>query len=196
MADSKGESIFDKIYYPELISISEPGRITSRGSDNYGKAFKKKRQVYLFERAFTDLQTSIMKKVGKKKAEEIFYRIGKDTGYRFMLLANMGKSRRYLVPIKLKLIFFMFRMFGFTLNEEILFDNKSMILKVRGKNNIFCSKTNEQGFSAGVVSGVYSVLVGKNIEAVKDSCSYDSDYCSVEANPKYKKRYIPKPKEI
>ncbi|MFH0874630.1 MAG: hypothetical protein V1859_01745 [archaeon] len=188
--------IFDKVYFPQIISINEPGIVMSRGSDWYGKSFRKKRSIYLFEKAFCDLQSGIIKKEGKKKAQEIFYRIGKDTGTRLLLLAHMDKSNEAILLPKLKIILFMLSFFGFRINEKVGYNKTKKEFFFSGKDNIFCTKTNEQGFSAGVISGIVSILSGENIEAEKISCSFSGKDCCIVAGKKLKAKYIPDFKKI
>lgn len=191
---TKKESIWDywisKLLFPKTFLIDKPGIIISKISSKYGNKENKRRMVFFFEETLSYLQKETLKKIGKERTEDLWYKIGKDFGVRYLFLSEAKKPPRFLLPNIINYIFDGFKNSGFSIAETIKFNSKTESLILEGKDNAICRKSNIGGYSAGIISAFLSFLCGKNIEA-KTECVSCPSFCKLIANPHLKKKHIP-----
>jgi len=174
----------EKLLYPKVAVIDRPGIIISKTSSWYSSS-SQKRLLFHFEDLFVANQLAAVRKIGKKKASELYYCIGKDVGYRYMLLSG-AKPPKILHDKIIQYISRTLASTGFTvfskcrIGEDIVFT---------GSDSMYCRKSGIGDISAGLISGVISYLKSANIEAKKTSCSKDSRECKIIVGKKIKTRY-------
>lgn len=187
--------IFNKLFFPKVVTIEKPGIIINCVSRKYGGVKSRQRTVFFFEDTIVNLQLETIKELGKKKGSKLWYKIGKDVGMRYMLVGKAKKPPEFLLTIVLNHILKGFKGGGFSLVGEIIFDYKRKSLILKGKDCIVCRKSSVDDFFAGIISGVISFLYNKNIEANVERCNY-LDNCILVANEGIKEKYIPNLKEL
>lgn len=194
--ESAKEFLFEKVLFPKMLIIDQPGVIISKAAGRYAKKIKRRRMIYIFEDVLANLHLETVKEIGKENTSKIYYKIGKDAGTRYMILANKRKISPFLLKPVLEYIFTNLRSVGFSFAENINYDNKRKSLVLKGKDNLFSRKTRDGEIFSGLVSGIFSFLVGENIEAKEIASAKNEFYCKVVANKNIKKKYIPNFKEL
>ena len=182
--------ILRKLFFPKVAVIDQPGIIYNVLSRKYGGKKSRKRIIFLFEDMFIEIQKEAIAQLGKEKASELFYKLGKDLGVSFMLLGNAKKVPSFLLPEVMAYIANNFRGGGFSIADNLDIDIKQKRIIFSGKNNLICRKTSDPSFFVGVASGVLSLLLGKNVEAVS-KCSNCPNECKVIVKEDLPKRYVP-----
>ena len=182
--------LLNKLFFPKVAVIDQPGIIYNVLSRRYGHVSSKKRIVFLFEDMFAEIQKEAIAQLGKEKASELFYKIGKDFGVSFMLLGKAKKVPSFVLPEVMEFIADNFRGGGFSIAENIDVDIKQNIITFSGKNNVICRKTADPSFFAGGAAGILSLLLGKNVEAVSKCCNCPNE-CKVIAKADLPSKYIP-----
>lgn len=178
-----------KLLFSKIYTIDTPGIIISESAKFLSPAKTKKRDIYHFEKIFSDLQIKTIKELGPTKASEFFYNLGKDLGVVYLYLAKIKKIPCFLMPSVIKKLCEITWSCGASLstNLDILEDGKIII---SGSDNLFCRKFGNVSFFAGFYSGVVSYLYDKNIEA-KVACEDCPKRCKIILDPKLPKRYLP-----
>jgi hypothetical protein len=183
-----------KLFFPKVIMVDNPGITYSYVDRKFGTPKAKRRMIWHFEDIIVNLQLEATKELGIEKTSELWYKIGKDVGMRYISFSGMKKAPSFLLGSILKYIFKTLYSSGQSFAEKISFDSSKKELVIEGSNNIFCRKTGDGSFTAGLVSSIISCLVGKNIEAVA-YCKCPN-HCNIIAKPSNKKRYIPNRKRL
>jgi len=190
MVESIKDYWLGKLLFPKTVIIDKPGVIISKTLSKYGGKENKRRIIFQFEDIIVNLQLETIKELGKEKAGKLFYQFGKDITTRYMLLSKAKKLPSFLLPSAIYYILDTFRAGGLSVAENVYYDNKIKSLILRGRNNMICRKSKLSEFTAGLVSGFFSFLVGENVEA--EARCYDCpNGCVVVANKKIKEKYIP-----
>lgn len=184
------EYLFNKIFFPKVAMIDRPGIIINKTSRKFGGKVSQKRTIFHFEDIFANLQLETISKLGRKQNSEIYYKIGKDLGIRYMILANAKRPSKFLLPFIIKILFEMIKSNGSTVTNNVNFDNNKNSLTLKGSNNIICRKTGDNSFFAGIFSSIFSFLVGENIEA-EGYCNCPAN-CKIIIDPRIKQKYTPK----
>ncbi len=187
--------IFEKLFFPRVAVIDQPGIIISKTSSKYGSKTSMKRMVFYFEDIIANLQIETVKKIGKEKTSNLWYKIGKDAGTRYLLLSKAKKPPSFLMPSIIQYIFSNLNANGMSVCNKIIFDHKNNFLILTGKDNIIWRKTNEGSLFSGLVSGILSFLIGQNIEA-ENYYDIRSQTYKIIANKNIKKKYIPNLKNL
>jgi hypothetical protein len=182
--------IFKKWFFPKIIKINKPGVIITKGVKKYGKSTSINRPAFIFENSLSDLQTETVKKIGKEKTLDLWYKIGKDIIFSYFLVSKAKKPPKIFLQEILEYIISRIVISGMTLGTDINFDKKDFSLVLRGENNIICRKSGIGSVHSGLISGIMSFLTGENIEAEKTKCCYDEDYCEIISNKKIPEKYI------
>ncbi len=177
-----------KLLFPKNVLIDEPGVIVNCVMRKYGGARSKQRMVFFFEDIIVGLQKETEITLGYDDACKMWYEIGKEVGTRYLLLSHIEKMPHFLFGAVLEHIFSGFCGGGQSFAEKFIFDIKNLEFFFEGSNSILCRKTANGNFSAGVISGVISFIVGKNIEATT-SCICPNA-CRISASPNNEERYI------
>lgn len=183
-----------KFIFPKKIIISEPGIIINQISRRYGGIKSQQRSIFYSENIIIDLQLETARKIGKEKSVELWYRIGKDIGTRYMLLAKMKTPPTLLVPLIVNYIFMGLKTGGQSFCEKIDFNQEKEKLELKGSHNMICRKTGNNGFTRGFVSAIMSTILGKNIE-VRGDCDCPNK-CKIFLDKNCKSKYIPNAKEL
>ena len=182
--------ILNKLFFPKVAVIDKPGVIISKTSRKYGKKDSMKRIVFYFEDIISSLQLETIKELGKEKTSELWYKIGKAAGTRYLLLSKAKQPPSFLLPSIIEYIFSNLEANGMSVCNKIIFNSKNDSLILIGKNNIIWRKTKDGSLFSGLVSGILSFLLKRNIEAEYDYSVYDKK-CKIIADKKIKKKYIP-----
>jgi len=180
----------NKLFFPKVVTIDKPGIIYTIADRKFGSPSVKKRIIWYFEDPMISLQQETIKTMGKKQCSELWYRIGKDVGTEFMLLSKIRKIPSFLLPSVLDTISNRLKSAGFTAlgNFEYIPKNKSIVFY--GKNNIICRNTQDGEVFAGIISGIFSFLIGENIEG-KLACKNCPNFCKIIADKDIPFRYRP-----
>jgi hypothetical protein len=175
--------------------IDRPGIIYNVISKRYGRGNSKKRIVFHFEDIIANLQLETIKELGKEKTEELWYKIGKDVGTRYMLLSKAKKPPSFLMPTIIDYMFSSLRGGGLSSAKKVFFNNKSKSLVLTGKNNNHCRKSKEHSLFTGGISAILSCLLGTNVEA-EAKCGKCPDNCKILVNKEIPFRYKPNIKSL
>jgi hypothetical protein len=181
---------YEKLLFPEILVISNPGIIYNKSVSKFGKEKTRTRVAWFFESIYADLYKDTIK---KKKTEELWYKIGKDLTLRYCLFSNQKKLQQVDPEIILEFLFNNYKSSGFSFAEKLLFNEKK--LKVTGKNNLLCRKYKNGSLMSGVVSGTISYILGENIEA-KALCKNCPKNCHIIASKKIKEKHTPSLKDL
>lgn len=193
--DSIKEYIFKKLFAPKTVIIDSPGLQFNKSSRRFGPEGTITRVVYNFEDIGVDLYKELVKQIGKTKADETWYKIGKDITTRYLLFGKGKKIPKLILPIAIRHIFKTFSSAGMSFAKEVKFDLEGNTLKTKGKNCVVCRKTGSGYFMAGATSGILSQLLGENFEAVPE-CTDCPESCIIVADNKMNQIYIPDKEEL
>ena len=186
----KGE--FERYFFENFIHLdgkkSMPGVIFANHFDSFFTKRSKARIVFFFEDIISNLFLETVNRFGEKRAEEVWYKIGKDFGIRYFLFSNRrfskcGKERN------LESVFDYFRASGFGFLEEIIPGSSVDSFRVRGRESVFFDRINNGSFFAGILAGLLSGYYNENLEA-----SFNIDDFGIVliiASRRFKKRYSP-----
>ncbi|MFW5886581.1 MAG: hypothetical protein ACOCUL_02375 [Bacteroidota bacterium] len=169
---------FREIVSPRIFVMDKPGIVYNVLASKYSTNTAKKRVVFHFEDIEAHLEYAAEKKLGKKTASSLFYRYGKESGMRYMLTGGKKKIPSWKIPVLVDFIFSAYKMAGMSFAENVFYDNE--IIQLKGWNNVGCRKTANPSYFAGVVAGIMTYLIGKNVEAF-ESC--ECPKCSIVAKP-------------
>jgi hypothetical protein len=187
--------ILNKLFFPKTIVIDRPGVIISKTTKWYGRTSSQKRTVYHFEDILVDLHAKTVEELGKENTANLYYKIGKDLGLRYMLLAKINKLPTLLIPSVIDYIFINLRGAGMSAANTVSFNNKKQSLILQGRDNVICRKTHEGSINAGVVSGIFSFLIGRNVDA-QTKCLNCPNNCKIVINKEIKNKYAPQRNEL
>ncbi|MBW2974160.1 hypothetical protein KY366_00430 [Candidatus Woesearchaeota archaeon] len=179
-----------KLFFPKTVTIDKPGIIYNFVDRKFGSKKSRKRIIWYFEDVIVSLQLETIKALGKEKSAELWYRIGKDSALRYVLLSSPKKAPSFLVPKILQYTFMVFRSAGMSFAENIEYESKNLSLTATGCNNVICRKSGDASVFAGLMSGIASSLVGKNLEASADCISCPSS-CKIRLNRSIRKKHLP-----
>ena len=182
-------SIFEKFFSPKSYVINKPGVIINKLSRRYSSKSIRKRIVYYFEDIITNLQIETINKIGEKETRELWYKIGKDSGFRYVSASETKAINPNVLPMVIKNIFFNLKSAGMSSYENINFDHKNKILKLSGEDNIVSRKTGISETFHGIASGILSGLTRNNIEC-SESDDGKSIICKIQQSKNDPPRYI------
>ncbi len=186
---------FDKLLAPRVVVIDRPGILINKIISKFGKEGVKTRIIYHFEDIPVNLYLETVKKLGKEKTDDLWYKIGKDMAIRYLLFNKDKKIPKIVLPLVIKHIFNTFNSAGMSFAEKIHYNPKRKLLLTKGKNCVMCRKTKSGYFPAGIASGILSSLFKENIEA-EPLCGNCPKNCKIIANLKITKKYIPNIEEL
>ena len=189
VVDNIRNYIFSKLFFPKVVMIDKPGIIYNYVDRKFGSARAKKRIVFFFEDVFVNLQLETTKQIGKKKSDDLFYKIGKEQALRYMFLAKSSNIPSYLIPNIINYLFTTLQTSGFMLASEVILDNNKKSLVLKGKDNLFCRKGGNNQIFCGFISGIMSFLYKQTMEA-ESKCGKCPSECKVICNPKIKKKIL------
>jgi len=186
-----GNFLFSKILFPKKLVLGNPGVIINRFPRKYGGQKIAMRTIFYFEDISANLQLETISRLGKKRASEFFYILGKDLGARYLLHVRANRPSRLFLASIIEYVFLGFASSGLSLAESIDFDLKRKILVLQGSDNILCRKSKDGNIFAGLISSVFSFFIGQNIES-KLYCDNCPHKCKVVLSPENRQRYVPK----
>ncbi len=194
MAIKSARNFFiNKILFPKILNINEPGIITSKSLGI--RKGKRRRMTYSFEEILSGLQLETLKELGNKKSSDLFYKIGKDVGTQYHFFIGKKKFPKLLRKDIVEYFFTRLSSVGMSFGKTIILDEKDNSWIFTGTDSLICRKTGNSSMFAGVVSGVLSLIVGKNIEA-ESRCKNCSESCKIIANENIPRKYIPDLNEL
>lgn len=83
--------VVDNLIFPKALIIDQPGLVYSLLAKGYWGKKEKRRVVFIFEELISFLQLETIKKIGLENSSLLWYRIGKDIAFRYLLLADIKK---------------------------------------------------------------------------------------------------------
>lgn len=178
--------LFNKLFFPKVVKIDKPGIIYTISDRKFGNPGARKRIIWHFEDIVVNLILETVKELGKKKTQELWYKIGKDVGTRYLLLAKIKPLPLFILNHVIVYIFQSLKAGGFSLAEDIKYNSKKRSLVLRGNNNIICRKT-KICTAEGIISALFSFLNKENIEA-EAKCENCPNGCLVVANKNIKEK--------
>lgn len=181
--------VLNKLFFPKVAVIDRPGIIINKTSRKYGRSSSQIRNVFHFEDIFVNLQLETIKRLGRERTAELYYKIGKEIGTTYLLLANAKRPPLFLLPIVIEYIFKNLEWIGFSV-DYLTFNNKEKSLVLKGNNLTITNRSGEHSIFVGIISGIFSFLVGKNIEGEIKFDDKLKDYIFV-FNKNIKKKFIP-----
>src|SRR3989339_1843298 len=98
--------LFGKLIFPKVFIIDQPGIIINKTIGRFGKEGVKTRVVYNFEYIAVNLYLETVKKIGKKKTDDLWYRIGKERGKKNFLFFFEKKKKKTVLAFIFFYIFF------------------------------------------------------------------------------------------
>ncbi|MBN2422325.1 hypothetical protein JXB41_03795 [Candidatus Woesearchaeota archaeon] len=185
------EKIINKLFYTNTVVIDKPGILIHKFYVGFGLFEIKRRMAYFFEDPLVDIHINVEKKLGKKKTEEIFYKIGKDIGVKFISQMFNRKMPKAICFTFFERVLEKFSFLGYSITDIVKFDKKNLHIVLRGKDNIICRKCGIGHIYSGLLSGILSSLLKENIEAKKTKCCFNSDYCEIVIDKNFSKEYFP-----
>ncbi|NPE26664.1 hypothetical protein HNV12_01515 [Methanococcoides sp. SA1] len=186
--------ILENLFFPKKVVIDRPGVIINQIARRYSKIRVRHRIIFFFEDIVARVQLKTLEEIGAEKTNELWYKIGKDFGVRYLLLANAKRPPVFLTDDVLNYMLAGFRSGGFSVAENIFHDEKNKSLILEGGNNLFCRKSGIGACSSGLISAIFSFLHGENIEGLMTDCS--PDYSKIVLNPKWNSTYVPNISDI
>src|SRR3989339_712150 len=97
-ANSIKQYIFEKLFYPKVVIINEPGMIINYSSKKYGHFNKFKRNLLYFEEIISKIQIETIRRHGIDKNRTLWYKIGKDLGIRYILVGGGKPVSKIILP--------------------------------------------------------------------------------------------------
>lgn len=192
--DFKGY-FFDKLIFPKVVIIDKPGIIISKTIGRFSKREINTRAIYYPENIGIDLYINTKRKIGIEKTDELWYKIGKDTATRRLSFLGKSEIPNILIPSIVEHIFKIFYSIGMGFAKNIDYNHKKQSFVATGENCMICNETKSGHNMAGLVSGVLSFLLNKNIEA-EVNCIDCPKNCKIIANPMIKEKYISNIEEL
>ncbi len=188
--------LYNKLFSKKIVDIDRPGFIVSKTSTKYTNRRSRKRILYYFEEIIAQIQKDTLEKYGKKKTNELWYRIGKEAAIRYFLLEGSKKEKEIRPEMLSEVLVYMCNVFysgGLGAAESIEYVNQSLELK--GSNCLFCRKGGIPFYNLGFLSGVVSEQSGMQAEG-EMICQECPKKChlsinSSSAEKKKGKEYVP-----
>ncbi len=184
--DNFKSQLLKELIFPKTLIVDRPGIITNRRVSRFSKKSNMTRVVYMFEKFAIDLYSGAAKKLGKEKADFLWYKISKDSVVRYMMFSGEAKVPEFLIPSVLKYVFESLAHIGVSFAESFEFEGKSIV--TYGKNCFVCRKAGSGCISAGHLSAIWSHMHGENIEA-EACCGVCPKECKIRANKSIPKKY-------
>ncbi len=184
-----------QLYFPKVVVIDKPGIIINKTVSKFGKEGIRTRVIYHFEDLSVNLYLDTVKKIGKEKAGDLWYRIGKDCGKSYFLFMKKIDISEKLLPLVIKHIFNTLSSSGVTFGESVYYSFMEKSFLATGKNCATCRRVGNGSIVAGITSGILSSLLNENIEA-EPKCENCPNNCKIIANPNIKEKYIPNIEEL
>jgi len=181
--------ILTKLFFPKVAVIDRPGIIYNVLTKRYGRGESKRRVIFYFEDTMSDLFIETSKLLGKQENSDLWYKIGKEAGIRYMLLSNTSKFPKFLIPSIVKYVLVQFKLAGMSFADNIKYNPKERRVIVKGKDCIICRKTSDPSPFTGLLSGVLSYILMENVEA-KYLCKNCPHECFIIANRNIEQRYL------
>jgi len=182
--------IFNKLIFPKVLIVDKPGIIINKSISKFGKEKARTRVVYHFEDIAVNLYLESIKKLGREKTDDLWYKIGKDGATRYLFSLRKKIIQEKLSKLILDQVFNTICGTGMTFAERFNYNLKEKSFTSEGRNCIICNKTKSSAFMAGIVSGILSSILKKNIEA-ESRCIDCPNKCKIIANLDIPKKYIP-----
>lgn len=182
--------IFRKFYAPRKMIIDKPGVIIhkSNGVFESGRIFS--RSIFSFEETYSKLFLDTVKHLGYKEAGELWYRIGKDAVLKYFRIYSKIKKTPKNREKMIRYFATHFSAVGMTVMSNVYMDFKKGVFMFTGKNSVPCRGYSSGMYVSGVVSGLLSFILDKNIEA-KPLCRGCPEGCCVVASFSFDEKYIP-----
>ncbi|MBW2984301.1 hypothetical protein KY361_04255 [Candidatus Woesearchaeota archaeon] len=184
--------LFNKLFFPKVVVIDRPGVIINKTSSRYGSRESKKRMVWCFEDILVNLQRETIKKLGKEKTAEMYYKVGKEIGTMYMLMARTKRPPSFLIPTILNYIS---KNLGFLSIIEATHNLKKKSFVLKGRDTTLACKTGEHSIFVGGFSAILSFLVGENIEGELKYDNYPGEYLYM-FNKRIREKFIPHIKKL
>ena len=184
----------EKLILPKKVIINEPGIIINQIYKKHGGIRSRQRSIFYFEKIFINLQLDLKKELGEENSFNIWYKIGKDIGTRYVILSKIKKIPPIMIYKIINYMLVGFKSGGQSFCKNIEYYQKEEKLLIKGDNNVICRKTKNSGFVEGVVSAIMSKFLNKNIET-KNKCECPNK-CYILLDKKNEERYIPDIQEL
>ncbi len=186
--------LFNKLFFPKVVVIDRPGIIINKTSRKYGGEISKKRVIFHFEDIFVNLQMETIKKFGKERVSDMYYKLGREIGIMHMLSGGAKKPPTFLIKPIIELVIKNLGWVGLS-KDGITFNakNQSLILKLR--ESAISRKTNDHSIFIGGFSSIFSFLTGKNMEGEVKHTNDPNEYWYI-FNKDIKRRFIPDIKKL
>ena len=134
-------------------------------------------------------QLTTIKKIGLSETSELWYRIGKDAGTRYMLFGKTKKVPDIILPTLVRYIFSSFAGVGFSIAKKITYIKEKKMWILEGEDNLLCNKTGIGDTFAGIMSATVSFLSGKRIDG-RMLCSKCPHNCKMVIGQNVPFRYL------
>ncbi|MBS3130894.1 hypothetical protein J4212_00520 [Candidatus Woesearchaeota archaeon] len=131
----------------------------SRTSSKYGGKGSRKRVLYYFEDIIVDLELATIEVLGKKKALDLWYEVGFDSGIRYALFGDKKGISLNKFPYILDFIIKSLQSAGASACDNYQYDEKKSILRTWGYDSVVSRKTGNEALFAGILDGIFSMLL-------------------------------------
>jgi hypothetical protein len=181
--------LFDKLIFPKTLIIDQPGIIINKIGRKYGNREVKQRTVFCFENIFANLQYETSKFLGNKKTKELWYKIGRDTMKRYLLVSKCKKPPLFMIHSILQYVFSGFCSSGFTATKNFSYDASKRKLIIEGEDNIVCRRNGLPDQFCGGISTLMTFFLNSPIEA-RTECDDCPNKCKIIAEPVFEKNFL------
>lgn len=181
---------FERLFSPGIINITKPGLILQNNPGVFSNKKFISRSIYVFEENFIDLYLDTLSEIGLESCNDLWYEIGKDISYRFFLNYQSMKINKFNIEKILRFFCNHFCAVGMSCCEHVDFDFKKEKFVFTGDNSVICRRFNNGSYNAGVLSGLMSFLLKKNIEA-DFFCEDCPNGCAIIVDKEFPYRYVP-----
>ncbi len=177
-----------KLFFPRRIIIDVPGAILSSAHTIYSKKKINRRIVFIPEEFFVELFKKTRLELGKEKAADFLYSLGRDCAKLHIFLSGVSKPPKILLSLFIESIFKILLASGGTVATEVKFIKKNNRLVIKGSDNIICRKTSDPSFFLGGLSYLFGFCTGANIKA-ESFCKNCPNNCHILLSPGTRKAY-------
>ncbi len=181
--------ILRDLIFPKTLVVMHPGLIVNRTVRKFGKGDMKTRTSYYFEDIYSSLYLDSEKKMGRDRADLLWYKIGKDSSLRYLSFLGCSDFSDKIIRLVLEHCFNSIKSTGFSFAHRFSYDADKKFLEVFGKESVICRKTGSGALVAGVVAGVMTHFQNENFEA-EATCGECPGSCGVVSHPGIKEKYI------
>lgn len=181
---------FERLFRSGIVNITKPGLILQNNPGIFGNKKFVSRSIYVFEENFVKLYLDTLAEIGFESCSDLWYEIGKDISFRFFLNYQNIKINKFSVEKILRFFCNHFCAVGMSCCEHVDFDFKKERFIFTGDNSVLCRKFNNGAYNAGVLSGLMSFLLKKNIEG-DFFCEDCPKGCKIIVDRDLPYRYVP-----